>query len=90
MRVAGPLRAGWRLQRGTGPSIHCERRRPETEITDTVAAPDMSKDADRGIILGKIGMYWEVCRLRNVRLSRLSFFEGLTHSEIAGARPEKP
>ena len=59
------------------------RRRPETEITDAVAAPDMSREADRGIMVAKIrNSLGSMPPTQRVALE-MSFFEGLTHSEIA-------
>lgn len=76
--------AGWLAVTARNRAIDTLRkRRPETEITDTVAAPDMSKDADRGIILGKIRNVLGGMPAPQRSALEMSFFEGLTHSEIA-------
>ena len=59
------------------------KRRPETEITDSVAAPDMSGEAERGIVLGKIQNVLGGMPPPQRSALEMSFFEGLTHSEIA-------
>lgn len=75
---------GWLAVTGRNRAIDTLRkRRPETEITDTVAAPDMSKHADRGIILGKIRNVLGGMPAPQRSALEMSFFEGLTHSEIA-------
>lgn len=76
--------AGWLAVTSRNRAIDTLRkRRPETEITDAVAAPDISRDADRGIILGKIRNALGGMPVPQRSALEMSFFEGLTHSEIA-------
>lgn len=76
--------AGWLAVMSRNRSIDVMRkRRPETEITDSVAAPDMSGEAERGIVLGKIQNVLGGMPPPQRSALEMSFFEGLTHSEIA-------
>jgi len=64
------------------------KRRPETEITDTIPAPDMSGEADRGIVLGQIRNAMGGMPVPQRSALEMSFFEGLTHTEIAAKTGE--
>lgn len=76
--------AGWLAVMARNRAIDTVRKkRPETEITDAVAAPDMSGQAERGIVLGKIRSALGGMPAPQRSALEMSFFEGLTHSEIA-------
>jgi RNA polymerase sigma-70 factor (ECF subfamily) len=76
--------AGWLAVMSRNRAIDVVRkRRPETEITDVVAAPDMSREAERGIVLGKIRNVLGGMPAPQRSALEMSFFQGLTHSEIA-------
>jgi len=76
--------AGWLAVMARNRAIDTVRKkRPETEITDAVAAPDMSIQAERGIVLGKIRAALGAMPVPQRTALEMSFFEGLTHSEIA-------
>jgi len=76
--------AGWLAVTSRNRAIDTLRkRRPETEITDAVPAPNISGDADRGIILGKIRNALGGMPIPQRSALEMSFFEGMTHSEIA-------
>ena len=76
--------AGWLAVTSRNRAIDTLRkRRPETEITDAVPAPNISGDADRGMILGKIRNALGGMPIPQRSALEMSFFEGMTHSEIA-------
>ncbi len=76
--------AGWLAVMARNRAIDAVRkRRPESEITDAVPAPDMSGQAERGIVLSKVRSVLGGMPAPQRSALEMSFFEGLTHSEIA-------
>lgn len=61
------------------------KRRPETEIDDVVVnvEPDMVRGAEWSLVLGKIRGVLAVMPDTQRSVLEMSFFEGLTHGEIA-------
>lgn len=83
--------AGWLAVIARNRAIDVVRkRRPETEVSDLVVSvePDLVRQADWNLALGKIrGALGSMPAPQRAALE-MSFFEGLTHPEIAGKTGE--
>ncbi|PYY16721.1 MAG: RNA polymerase subunit sigma-24 [Acidobacteria bacterium] len=69
---------------------HLRRRRPETDIEDVIVAVDtrLEQTTDRNMTIAKIRTAVERLPVEQRKPLEMAFFEGLTHSEIAGKTGE--
>ncbi len=66
--------------------IALRKRRPETDIEDCVIAggPDLRDETERTLVIEKVRAVLQEMNPDQRKVLELAFFQGLTHTEIAG------